>query len=151
MTDTYHRRREQGLCGRCGLEESGDLSVCEECRVKNVKCIRARMQHNRSQGLCSYCGKATLPNRTQCAKCIKIHGVKNYHKLIKRGRCGRCTRCNTNGFVICDICRTSSSKIQATLRNKRREQHLCLDCGGATQTFMRCDPCRGRRNSNKRR
>lgn len=66
------KRREQGLCVRCGKKPQWNgLQTCYECTIKRR---RERKRHNEKEqakkfGKCKYCDNEPLPGKNYCETC----------------------------------------------------------------------------------
>ena len=63
-------RRDQGLCGRCGVHKT-TLSLCAGCQVKQAVAMAKRYEKAQSAGLCVGCAqRPPTPFRVRCAPCL---------------------------------------------------------------------------------
>ena len=135
----WKRYRRQGKCGRCGKKPRPGLSTCEECGVKDAErsCRYQRLMRARwssFEGLCTRCGEAAEKGK-RCRKCLQRHRVmarRQYKRNINKER---------------------KRKVLTTqrIRDKRRAQGLCVECGAESPEFFRCILCRRRRAENRRK
>lgn len=68
----YAKRKELGICTRCGMRKATNGTVCLDCFVKRKKqrkkatIERAEMP---SYGMCYFCGGSILEGKRVCKKC----------------------------------------------------------------------------------
>lgn len=89
--ETRRKRREAGVCMRCGKKPADNGSVlCQECR----RSIRVYGTHYRekhggkkrkewiSKGLCYHCGKERVQGKKVCKECLEaiVRNLKNVKK-----------------------------------------------------------------------
>lgn len=152
------RRKEQGLCLKCGKALDREGIYCTECR----KIINESQQQTRhwyqSHGICPRCGKNDLfgdekvcpecnakayenilRSRERLGKdyCNAQHATwaKNeHHKRIEEGICTRCGKRKADaGYKTCGICRAKIRKYKRIKygkpnRSERYNQGLCYFC-----------------------
>lgn len=121
--DTYHWRKEHGICTRCGKEDAEPHKVlCAECaekqsaqnkrywgsldekkRQKSMQRTqernRARREQRKSMGLCVICGKKAAKGKAHCIECLlKIRRKNHRQRETERVKTdfseGLCCRCN---------------------------------------------------------
>lgn len=121
--DTYHWRKEHGICTRCGKEDAEPhKALCAECAEKQSaqnkrywgsldekkrqkfmqrtrERNRARREQRKSMGLCVICGKKAAKGKAHCIECLlKIR--RRHHEQYEAERVktdfgeGLCCRCN---------------------------------------------------------
>ena len=152
------RRKEQGLCLKCGNPLDRGGTYCTECR----KIINEDLQKTRNwyqtHGICPRCGKNDLfGDEKVCPECSakgyslamksrerlgKEHYNKNHaewskkehHRRIEQGICTRCGKRNADyGYKTCGICREKTRNFKRIKygkpdRNERYKQGLCYFC-----------------------
>ena len=152
------RRKQQGLCLKCGKPLDRDGTYCVRCR-KEITDDNTETRHFlQSIGICPKCQKNKLygdeKNCPECAakgylfvmKSVKKLGREHYNENHrewsrnthqKRIELGICTRCGNrkadNGFKTCGICRNKDKEYKRIKYGKpdRRERHkqgLCYFC-----------------------
>lgn len=156
---TYERRKAQGLCVKCGKENSNGFVMCDECMEKSKQYkkewrrayldlgICPKCQTNpviRGQGLCVDCRDAhnergkTYRERTSS----KLSRIEYQKKFIARKKAeGLCTKCGTRktvgGKVWCPRClaknreRMAKKRLENGIleRSLRLELGYCFQCG----------------------
>ena len=120
----YQKRKEAGLCVRCGKPAMECKVHCESCiekinsyRKKNrerlVSELKKRFEYLKSVGICTKCGKnQALPGRNYCAECKQYQHEYNvtyrYKRYLALKNKGICTRCGVAearpGKTLCEIC-----------------------------------------------
>ena len=67
---TEQRRKEKGLCPRCGVQSDKPKRLhCTSCLKRAADVRRKRREAYRKQGLCTQCGSECVHNLTTCDKC----------------------------------------------------------------------------------
>ena len=152
------RRKEQGLCLKCGnsLDRSG--IYCAECRKDINENLQKTREWYQTHGICPRCRKNNLfGDEKVCPECsAKAYeyamrsrerlGKEHYnlqqaelHKNLhhKRIELGICTRCGKreadSGYKTCGICRAKTrnykrEKYGKPDRSERWKQGLCYFC-----------------------
>ena len=108
------RRREEGLCTRCGDHPpAGGGAVCEPCREVRRAAERELYTERRARGLCGRCG-GPASGASLCGPCAALCDGRDREKknAARRGRYARL-----------------------------RARGLCTDCGEPAQGTARCEPC----------
>ena len=152
------RRKEQGLCLKCGNPLDREGTYCAECR----KIINEEVQETRhwyqNHGICPRCRNNNLfGDEKVCPECSakayeyamrsrerlgKEHynsqhaesSKKQHHKRIKLGICTRCGKREADvGYKTCGICRVKTRnykrlKYGKPNRSERYKQGLCYFC-----------------------
>ena len=122
---------------------------------------RARLQ-------CLWCGKPLDREGSLCQACCDRCNTDSKERRKYLKKIGRCTKCGqnkaTNGFATCNSCREKAARkarenrqnnteaantvraYQKALRDKRRKEGLCTECGKNVpeKGFARCNECRKR-------
>lgn len=155
----YRRRKENGLCPRCGKPLDRKGFYCSEC-VKEVRVnARKNREFYRKNGICPECGKNKLfGDEKTCPECrAKAQNRKNNctdeqkqkyresqnekrRKLHKeRAKKGICTRCGRRKAVAgkkkCAICQEKENEQKrkknsnGIRRSERPKYKLCYLCG----------------------
>jgi predicted amidophosphoribosyltransferase len=85
ITNTYERRKKQGLCVSCGkaLPENYNFVLCVACRKKNRENNKLRRQKLRNSGLCVICGKETENGYLTCELC-RADVAEDYRNRVQR-------------------------------------------------------------------
>ena len=66
----YKKRKENGLCPRCGKQLDREGHYCSECNTKHNKYVKETREFLRKQGMCPVCGKEKLfGDEKQCISC----------------------------------------------------------------------------------
>lgn len=151
------RRKEQGLCLKCGNPLDRDGTYCVQCR-KIITDQNTETRHfMQSIGICPRCQKNKLyGDEKQCPECSangysltmrsrerlgrehynSVHREWSRNNHQKRIELGICTRCGKrkpdNGYKTCGLCRDKDRK-RKEKNNKpdRRERYkngLCYFC-----------------------
>ncbi len=109
------RRREEGLCTRCGDHPpAGGGVACEPCREARRAAERELYAERRARGLCGRCG-GSASGASLCGPCAALEDGRDREKknAARRGRYARL-----------------------------RALGLCTDCGGQSSGgAARCEPC----------
>ena len=152
------RRKEQGLCLKCGNPLDREGTYCAECR----KIINEEVQETRhwyqNHGICPQCRNNNLfGDEKVCPECsakayeyamrsrerlgkehynlqqAELH-KNQHHKRIKLGICTRCGKREADaGYKTCGICRVKTRnykrlKYGKPSRSERYKQGLCYFC-----------------------
>ena len=155
--NSYWRRRENGLCPRCGNPLDRDGYYCKKCLEKHNEYKRENKKFFRENGVCPECGKEKLfGDEKMCIACrqrsyerrkplTEEQRIKNNKKFRERqnylykqrSEQGICTRCGKRkpeaGKKKCGICLAKDSDLHKikgkNIREYRKENHLCYHCG----------------------
>lgn len=152
------RRKEQGLCLKCGNPLDREGTYCKNCKdivTKEIMELRHWYQDNK---ICPRCRKNDLfGDEKICPECnAKAYEItmrsrerlgaehynnqhnewarNNHQKRIEQGICTRCGKRNADsGYKTCGICRTKTRnykriKYGKTDRSERAKQGLCYFC-----------------------
>ena len=66
----YKKRKDNGLCPRCGKLLDREGHYCSECNAKHNKYVKETRAFLRKQGMCPVCGKEKLfGDEKQCISC----------------------------------------------------------------------------------
>ena len=125
---SYKKRKENGLCPRCGRTLDRNGHYCSECNAKHNKYVKETRAFLRKQGMCPVCGKEKLfGDEKQCISCrqkaydrrkplteeqkkrYNIQFRKQQNSVYReRSENGICTRCGKykaeKGKKKCRIC-----------------------------------------------
>lgn len=110
----YKKRKDNGLCPRCGKLLDREGHYCSECLLKENKYRRESRMFCKQNGICPVCGKERLfGDEKQCISCRQ----KNYEKRKpltgeQKERYGKRFR-----------------KQQKSLYRERAEKGICTRCG----------------------
>lgn len=112
----YRRRKENGLCPRCGKPMDRKGALCISCREKALAYERETRAFLRANRICPYCRKNKLyENERRCYDCyIKAVEYKEKNKPTEEQR-GRYRR--------------SHEVKQKSLYQERSEKGICTRCG----------------------
>lgn len=152
----YRKRKENGLCPRCGKKLDREGHYCLECLVKHREQKREDREFYKEHGICPCCGKEKLfGDERQCINCReknyqrkanisdekKEMYAENFKKQQKnlykeRAKNGICTRCGKRkaeyGKKKCRICLDKDMIIhRKRLRMKKpkeKEDGICFFC-----------------------
>lgn len=71
MNITQKRRKEEGICLRCGKEKAdGERTLCRMCLERKRQEHKAEYEFLKGIGICTRCRKNTaLPRKTLCMEC----------------------------------------------------------------------------------
>lgn len=147
---TYYRRKEQGLCVRCGEkveEERKGKSICFKCKEKDAKRAQATREFRRNMGFCPRCGVNKLfGDERNCPECRAKNEIyftkqredkeKYYSYESNRRKCkrdknrenGLCTLCGckkeSDGHVICYYCRKKHNEYMKKYNLGKKSTYL---------------------------
>lgn len=139
------KRREQGLCPRCGGEIKDKYKYCERCREKRREHMNRMRKEREKKGICVSCGKEKDNDKYKhCKECRKK--ARKYNKKIieERKEKGLCINCGKKmyefkikysevkkGFVtidedynLCEKCREKEKKNSRKYYRENREQSI---------------------------
>lgn len=152
----YKKRKQSGLCPRCGNPLDREGYYCSECLEKNRIYRRENREFYREHHLCVDCGKVKVPESEKtCPECRakrskwrkplseKIKSdFKHYQKSLyyQRKEQGICTKCGKRksmpNKVKCGICLAKDAENhrkkklnKQNTKEYRKENHLCYHCG----------------------
>ena len=155
----YRKRKDNGLCPRCGKELDREGHYCSECLAKNREYRKNNRLFYKQNGLCSACGKEkAFGDEMQCISCREKHRRRKketkeqrerynekfkeysrnlYKERIEQGICPRCgKRKVAYGRKKCQICLNKDAERHREKSYKKRnerdyriENHLCWYCG----------------------
>lgn len=145
MADSiYKRRKEKGLCVRCGKKEPIEgRAMCAECTEYHRTYEKETRIFYKSIGICPKCKKDKIyEGENLCLKCYektysdkeicdkskydrrKYH-EKWYEKSKKQGLCVRCGKGKTKaGHVYCDRCLAVRRRKEKETRKEKDPLHL---------------------------
>lgn len=131
----YQRRKENGLCPKCGKVLDRKGYYCKECLEKSKDYRNESRRFYRENGICTQCGKHKVPpaERT-CPECrakqqnrreniteeqkirnnesVKRHNNNTYRQRKEMGICTRCgKRKAIEGKAKCGICLAKDAEI----------------------------------------
>lgn len=135
------RRKESGLCQRCGNPLDREGILCVKCNSSHNEEQRKSRVYYQKNHVCPRCLKNSLfGDEKNCPECAAKHyedamkkrsteegrlkynknhaswAKSEYNKRIKNGMCGRCGKRKADeGYKTCSICRVRE-------RNKKRER-----------------------------
>ena len=167
----YKRRKENGLCPRCGKPLDREGYYCSECLEKVRVYHRENREFYRKNHLCTECGKNSVPEEERiCPECRakranlrkshtdeqkKMFREKQNSLYMERVEQGICTRCGKrkaiSGKKKCGICLAKDAEIhrkkyadRPNIREYRKENNLCYFCGDPIDLHMSntCSKCR---------
>ncbi len=153
------KRKEQGLCLKCGKPLDREGAYCISCRkyINGQQMVLRRWYQE--HGICPRCGKNGLfGDEKACLECnakayeASMRSRKNlgkeyynqqhnewarneYHRCVSEGVCTRCGKRNADsGYKTCGICRANARKYKREKygkpdRGERYKQGLCYFCG----------------------
>lgn len=106
--NTYHQRKEQGLCVKCGQPAVDGKSKCEKCLSKDREYQQNRKNRYREQGLCP-CGKPKYMDKKLCYNCyVRSKVYAQEHRKPTYRELGLCMLCGQNkpidGYFYCAKC-----------------------------------------------
>lgn len=110
----YRRRKDNGLCPKCGKVLDREGHYCTECLVKERIYVSGNRSFYRENHLCTECGKVTVPESEKiCPECRAKYN--NRRKPLSKEQKERYKK------TFC--------KQQKSLYWQRKEQGLCTKCG----------------------
>ena len=110
----YKKRKDNGLCPRCGKQLDREGHYCSECNAKHNKYVKETRAFLRKQGMCPVCGKEKLfGDEKQCISCRQ----KAYER--RKPLTDEQKEQYSNRF----------KKQQKTLYTERAEKGICTRCG----------------------
>lgn len=117
---TYRRRKNEGICCRCGAKNPVTETLCEGCRVAAIQ----RKEEKREAGRCLDCAQGKpAPGRSLCPLCLDLYRASYQSKLQKAIELGLCRRCFCRvpeaGKKTCEIC---LSKIRGRCQARKLKQ-----------------------------
>lgn len=166
----YNLRKEQGICVRCGKNESvANKTMCISCSEKLSALKKENKKYFAKLGLCTICGKNEAePKKKACYECLgreqdryyeqKASGTYNKQKAnteIKRkiteerrskGMCYRCGKRKADR--LCEMCKAKAKRYRD--RNKSNLDRsewvsygFCYCCGKNKlyKDYKVCEPC----------
>ena len=134
----YKRRKENGLCPRCGRKLDRNGHYCSECIEKVADYQRDTRKFYRENGICTSCGKEKVfGDEIQCPDCKAKH--KAQRKPLSEEQKERYNK--------------NFRKQQRSLYQERKEQGICTKCGKrkAMPGKAKCGICLDKDAERKRR
>lgn len=143
--EEYNRRKEQGICVKCGKEKASMGRVaCIKCREKQKNASKERREFYISFGYCPRCGKNKLfGDERTCPECLAENAIikkRSREKLKKtdmdyfreRQECLKqaglcrtgCGRKRVDGKTYCEICLIKHNKKAREYRRKTKKQDI---------------------------
>lgn len=170
MSTNYQKRKEKGLCPRCGEKRDSDRVYCSKCAAKISQYYKETREWCRENHICTTCLKEkTFGDELTCLECSEkkmlyhsrkgkkeedLEADRKNHKKMYAKRVANevCTRCGKRkaeeGRKKCRICLEKDNAVHRKIRHKgvrkyREENHLCYICGSDITSSSRklCEPC----------
>lgn len=115
MASVYYKRKELGVCVRCGKEkERKDIVMCNACHEKVSREVEERKKKYLELGLCPKCGTEYLVgDEKMCFNCREKRNKKNLERR------------NNN----LERYRKSSNEATKRMHERRKAAGLCIKCG----------------------
>lgn len=141
---TYLRRKEMGLCVKCGSEiesERKGKTTCYSCMKKNTEYKRESMDFVRAFKICPRCMKNKLyGDERNCLECR----TKNYINREKQRR----------DYPEREKLYGQHAREKRLARyQQRKQQQLCVTCGKPLREdeyhFSSCNLCRGKKRAKQ--
>lgn len=153
----YQRRKENGLCVRCGKPIDREGVMCVSCRKIINKDTAETRKWLQEHGICPRCRKNFLyGDEKNCPECAaysysiimpkreenrehynEIHknwSRKTHHRMIEMGVCTRCRKRKADaGYKTCGMCREKTRRYKQSRnitkdRSEREKNGLCYFC-----------------------
>ena len=146
----YRKRKENGLCVRCGVTLDRKGIYCSKCLEKRREYVKQTRDFYRKNHLCSVCGKnKVFGDEKTCPECrakdqnrkdnytqekkdrdykkwYENRKIKNKEIHNKRIELGLCTKCGKRkadeGYRTCTKCRKKNTEYNRT-RNYKKENN----------------------------
>lgn len=151
------RRKDNGLCLKCGKKNDSDSLICTDCRKKINKYKAETRKWLQNYGICPRCQKNKLyGDEKNCPECSaysyslimpkrelnkehynQIHrkwSRKTHQEMIEKGICTRCRKRKADrGYKTCGICRSATRNYKKMKygkpdRSERIKYGLCYFC-----------------------
>lgn len=135
---TYQRRREAGLCGRCGGIPEEGKSLCGTCGEKERNRVKSEYEWYQINRICPRCRtESILGDEKMCPECR----AKNSERMQKYNE-------QDDG----ERRRRLARKSYKSVSMKRREDAICTRCGKRKADSGRktCGICRAKLNKAQR-
>ena len=129
----YYKRKERGLCPRCGRVLNDNKSICSDCRaiqreygkVNRLKRVD-RYNEKKKNGICVKCKNLVYEQSTLCFSCLERRKISSKRWYQKRGKSwyqknGQYKKEDKSDSSFCSTCVE-----KAIVFGKRRNS--CLDC-----------------------
>ena len=169
--DCYVRRKENGLCPRCGKEMDREGHYCSSCAEKVRKYTYDTRKWCREHHICTECRTSRVPKgESICEVCkakkawyrtthppteseyAEILAANRYRSKIRYGdrkAKGICVACGkrpaAEGRVRCRACLEKNARVRRNYKETQKEwrdKGLCYKCGKpAYKTFKLCKSC----------
>ena len=142
------RRREKGLCEKCGKRPLMTACLCSVCNDKMKARGRARAARLISAGKCIFCGKSEpIPGTKECPACKERRYRRDKAResnRLSRGLCARCDRPVVKGKTRCESCLETLKARSSAVRRQRNAAGVCVTCGSPSvlNGQRRCGECR---------
>lgn len=174
------RRKENGLCVRCGNPLDRDGYYCRSCCDKNNERTKKDREFYKKNGICPECRKNRIfPNEYICPECkarktshkkeltdkrkeqMRKHNKSTYQYRAEHGICTCCgKRKAEDGKKKCRICLDRNAYLhrkknmdKESVREYREKNHLCYTCGKPidVEHGKMCSSCLDRCSENGRK
>ena len=131
------RRKEQGLCIKCGNPLDREGVHCEKCRGILNKLQNETRQWYKENGICPRCGKNNLFGGEKV--CIECNAIAYAYNIQRANRLGR------------EYCNKKQAEYQKIRYHKNSEQGICTRCGkrNADYGYKTCGICREKDNRTR--
>lgn len=148
--EQYRQRRAAGLCGSCGLVETGEKANCDQCKATNNERRKNAYEARKAAGKCPQCGSPT-DDTVLCADCrgSQTGSQRRYYRNKAAGVCRDCSR-PSDGKSRCKECAEKRKGAARKHYNKRKAERRCNRCNKPTDGRVRCEECT-KRDSDRQR
>lgn len=142
-------------CKVCGCEEH---TTIDQIPITSLKQLRPHPIEEKISYVCPLCKELKVHKCTSCGSVGYLEGGKFIKKPLnkenQRGRCLDCNKTNTEVWRKKNRGRAREifGKYKRNLKQRRRNQGLCTECGRPNNTpeFSLCQACRGKHREKAR-
>lgn len=137
----YRERRQNGLCGHCGLVETGAEASCKKCRAANNERRKKQYEAKKAASKCPQCGSPT-DGTVLCAGCRgnQTGSQRRYYRNKAAGVCRFCGK-PSDGKSRCVECAEKQKPAARRHYEKRKQEGRCSRCGRPVDDKTRCSAC----------
>lgn len=152
---TYQKRKELGLCPRCGGQTDKSGKRCINCRQYH----KDYYHHKSSAGVCIRCGKkSTTKHCDGCLGQYRRYSNVRYQSRVDLGLCAHCGTTINRGESACQECRSTRVSRSQKWRLKLKltviahysgGRYACSCCGENDVRFLQIDHIAGGGNKHR--
>lgn len=131
----YNKRKEQGLCVKCGDIARKGKTTCRSCLDKDIQHNKERKEKLKLLGLCITCGhRQAEPHRVRCFECCEKNRIYSENRRKQ------------------DEVKQNIKKSDKERYETNKMQGICTHCGKKPkEKGLVCISCYNKKRANQRR